>query len=82
MAEKTIAIRIDEDLHRKIKIRLAQTGMTLKDYIVQLICNDLSEAAQENISSALMDNRIDVQSIEAAQRILDFMRSIVNENME
>lgn len=41
MVEKTIAIRIDEELHRRIKIRLAENGMTLKDYIIALILNDL-----------------------------------------
>lgn len=40
--ERTIAIRIDEELHKKVKIKLAETGTTLKDYISQLIENDLT----------------------------------------
>lgn len=40
--ERTIAIRIDEELHKKVKIKLAETGMTLKDYISRLVENDLT----------------------------------------
>lgn len=39
--EKTITIRIDEELHRKIKIKIANEGVTLKDYLVDLIKKDL-----------------------------------------
>ncbi|MFU7517653.1 toxin-antitoxin system HicB family antitoxin [Clostridium sp. HCS.1] len=39
--EKTITIRIDEELHRKIKIKIAKEGITLKDYLVDLIKEDL-----------------------------------------
>lgn len=42
MTEKTITIRIDEELHRKIKIKIANEGKTLKDYIVYLIKEDLN----------------------------------------
>ena len=41
MSEKTITIRIDEELHRDIKIVVAKKGITLKDYIVQLVKDDL-----------------------------------------
>lgn len=40
--EKTITIRIDEELHRKIKIKIANEGKTLKDYLVDLIKEDLN----------------------------------------
>ncbi len=42
MAEKTITIRIDEELHRKIKIKIANESVTLKDYVVDLIKKDLN----------------------------------------
>ena len=42
MTEKTITIRIDEDLHKKIKIHIAQQGLSLKDYIVGLMLKDLN----------------------------------------
>lgn len=41
MAEKTITIRVDDKLHRDIKIRIAKDQISLKDYIVQLINADL-----------------------------------------
>ena len=39
--EKTITIRIDEELHRKIKIKIANEGGKLKEYLVDLIEKDL-----------------------------------------
>jgi len=41
VAEKTITIRIDDALHKDIKINIAKRGISLKDYIVQLIKKDL-----------------------------------------
>lgn len=41
MPDKTITIRIDEELHKKIKIAIAQDGVTLKEYIINLINKDL-----------------------------------------
>lgn len=43
MPEKTITIRISDDLHKKIKIKIAQKGISLKDYILKLIEQDMSE---------------------------------------
>jgi len=41
MAERTISIRVSEDFYRDIKIRIAQESITLKDYILNLIKEDL-----------------------------------------
>ncbi|MBP2032580.1 putative HicB family RNase H-like nuclease [Clostridium algifaecis] len=41
MAEKTITVRIDDDLHKAIKVNIAKRGISLKDYIVGLIKKDL-----------------------------------------
>lgn len=43
MAEKTITIRIDEEIHKQIKIRIANEGITLKDYILKLVTDDLKK---------------------------------------
>ena len=43
MPEKTITIRISDDLHKMIKIKIAQQGISLKDYILKLIEQDMSE---------------------------------------
>jgi predicted DNA binding CopG/RHH family protein len=39
--ERNIAIRVDEELFKKIKVQLADNGMTMKDYIISLIEEDL-----------------------------------------
>lgn len=41
MEERTLAFRVDEDLHRTLKIKLASEGVTLKDYVIGLIKSDL-----------------------------------------
>lgn len=41
MAEKTITIRIDDKLHKDIKVNIAKKEISLKDYLVQLIEKDL-----------------------------------------
>lgn len=47
MAEKTIAIRVNEETFKKVKLRLAENGMTLKDYIIKLIEQDLQEETKK-----------------------------------
>lgn len=41
MTEKTINFKIDEELYKQVKVKIAQQGMTLKDYMIQLIKNNL-----------------------------------------
>lgn len=41
VSEKTITIRVSEDLHKAVKIQIAEQGISLKDYIVNLIQKDL-----------------------------------------
>lgn len=38
---KSMTIRINEDLHTKIKIRVAKQGITITDYILKLVEEDL-----------------------------------------
>lgn len=42
MPEKNIGIKVDAELYKKIKIRIAEEGITLKEYILNLIEKDLS----------------------------------------
>ncbi len=37
-----MTIEIPKDLHTKIKIKVAEEGMKIKDYIIQLVRNDLN----------------------------------------
>lgn len=42
MSERNIGIKIDEELYRTIKVKIAKDGKTLKEYIIGLILADLS----------------------------------------
>ena len=39
--EKTINIRVPIEVHQQIKINIAKQGITLKDYMLKLIEDDL-----------------------------------------
>ena len=41
ISTKTLALQIDESLHKEIKQRLLDNGKTLKAYIIDLIKDDL-----------------------------------------
>ena len=43
VAERNIGFKVDEEFYKKIKIKIAQEGITLKDYVVKLIKHDLEE---------------------------------------
>ena len=43
MAEKGINIKVDEDLYKEIKFRALKLDKTLKDYILDLIKEDLNK---------------------------------------
>ena len=42
MAEKTINFKVDAEIYKRIKIRVAENDTTLKDYVLSLIMADLS----------------------------------------
>lgn len=41
MNEKTINFKTEEELYKKIKIKIAVEGITLKNYVTKLIEEDL-----------------------------------------
>lgn len=47
MPEKTIAFTVDEEFHKEIKVRIAESGQFLKGYIINLIKEDLKRASEE-----------------------------------
>lgn len=47
MPEKTIAFTVDEELHKEIKLRIAESGQFLKGYIINLIKEDLKNAKKQ-----------------------------------
>lgn len=46
MAEKAINFKVEEEFYREIKIKVAKEGITLKDYIINLIKKDLEETKE------------------------------------
>ncbi len=78
MSEKNLAIRVDEELFKKVKIRLAENGMTLKDYIVSLIEEDLQENVKANWRAVPGDSTVSEASLKEAQKVLDFVSDIMN----
>lgn len=38
---KTINFKVDEELYKQVKVKVALEGKTLKDYIIELIKKDL-----------------------------------------
>ena len=76
MPEKNLAIRVDEKLFKKVKVRLAQNGMTLKDYIVSLIEKDLQDKIK--LQAVPLDSTVSETSLKEAQKILDFVSDIMN----
>lgn len=46
MPEKTIAFTVDEEFHKQIKMRTAETGQFLKGYIINLIKEDLKSSKE------------------------------------
>lgn len=45
--QRTITIRVDEDLRKDVKVKIANDGVSLKDYIVGLILQDLGKSHQQ-----------------------------------
>lgn len=74
MSEKTLAIRIDEDLHRQIKIRLAEKGVSLKDYVINLIVDDLNP---DKSKAFPIKSEIDEEMVKSARAIVDFANEVV-----
>lgn len=44
---KNLTIQVEEELFRKIKIKLARNGMTMRDYILGLIEEDFNKTQKE-----------------------------------
>lgn len=44
---QSMTIRLDEELHKKIKIKATMEGKTVTDYILELVNKDLEESNKE-----------------------------------
>ena len=71
--EKTIAFTISTDLHKEVKVKLAQQGLTLKGWLIDLMVNELGK--KESIEQE-QDNK-DLKKIrENAKAILTIVDKI------
>lgn len=77
MAERNIAIRVDEELFRKIKSKLADNGMTLKDYIISLVEEDLKKDVDFNLKAVPASKSITEKEVKEAQKVLDFVSDVI-----
>lgn len=72
-----MAFRISEDLYRKVRIRLAEQGMTLKGYVLGLIEADLFEDKQTNAESLVVEKdtmrQIHQQLLDCEQRFAEIL---------
>jgi predicted DNA binding CopG/RHH family protein len=41
--EKGINFKVDENFYKKVKIKVATEGITIKDYVIRLIEQDLNQ---------------------------------------
>jgi len=48
VADKGINFKIDAEIYKRVKIRIAEQDTTLKDYILSLIIKDLSSNTNKN----------------------------------
>lgn len=77
MSDKTLAVRIDEGLYKRIKIRLAETGLTLKDYVITLIETDLQQNEPFKTKTVPMNEMVSEEAVKEAQKVLDFVHDII-----
>ncbi|MGO5027495.1 hypothetical protein [Candidatus Agathobaculum pullicola] len=82
MPERSIAIRVDEALYKRVKIRIAEIDITLKDYIVGLIQKDLDESDPIKWKAAPGNSSITSEQVAQAQSILDFVNDIIRQNSD
>ena len=47
MSEKTLNFKTEEELYKKIKIKIAKEGVTLKNYVTKLIEKDLKGGGED-----------------------------------
>lgn len=71
ISEKNLAIRVDEEFVKKVKIRIAEKGMTLKEYFVDLVEQDIQNSELDKMTHYTRD-----EIIEKADQIIQLMKEI------
>lgn len=47
MPRKNVIIRLDEDLHKQLKIYVAKQGITIQDFVLNLITDNLDNIGEK-----------------------------------
>lgn len=58
LPEKTIAIRVDEELFKKVKQRVFDKDTTLKQYLIDLIQQDIEQ--KQNLNKVELNKEINI----------------------
>lgn len=82
MPERTIAVRVDEEMYKKIRVRLVDLGISLKDYIVTLINEDINSANVAEWGAGPASGSVSKETLAEAQKVLDFVANIMNGNYD
>ena len=69
---KVLAIKINEELQKKIKYHLLENNITLKDYVTELLEADLVKdkelnKQEENIENKTKSNTLEEQKVESKE---------------
>ncbi len=44
---KLIGVRVDEEMHRQMKLYIVENGLTIQDYLMELIKKDMKQHKQK-----------------------------------
>lgn len=69
LSTKTVSIKVDEQLLNDFKIKVAQSGKSLQDYMFYLINNDINPVTEEQQLKAIKEAKL---SLKTAMRNLEF----------
>lgn len=71
ISERNLAIKVDDDFFKKVKIRLAEKNLTLKDYFIELVEKDIQNSQLDTLASSSPQD-----IIEKADKIIQLMQEI------
>lgn len=71
ISDRNIAIRVDEELFKKIKIRILEQGVTLREYFVDLARKDILNSELDKVSKYTSE-----EIIEKADQVIALMKEL------
>lgn len=71
ISERNLAIRVDDEFFKKVKIRLAEKNMTLKDYFIDLAERDIQSGKLDEFTSCSRE-----ELIKKADQVIQLMQEI------